>query len=486
MSTLRTGVLLALAAAAALLGTVGCAQTQVYTSRVPAPPPGMAETPPSDVPGARIGRVAELVGAAQAWDAEQRAWVPLFLNRAVTAGDRVRTEAGSRVEVQIGSLRVFVGPSSDMELPALEESRTMIRLVSGSLAVQLRQAAWARSLELLTDELRLQPLGVGLFRLDRDLPQAAGPVGAAPGTPAAVSGVPVLRSSAVALQGLLRVNHPAPRFELRPGQRVDAVAGQPSIASDAVAGVAPDSFALWLAALDEGAAAPTALAPPLAAEVPVEWTGMDGLERHGRWDRHPEYGIVWWPTTVRAGWEPYRHGRWVWVRPGGWVWWEDAPWGFAPYHYGRWVYWSNRWVWAPRLPRPHPPVVGAPVGGAPVVPRSHPPGVIQPVIPPGASLRPVPEVRDPREERVVRTPRWERRVPSEAGEGGERSVLPAGSGQETKRPPGEAGPRDGGIRPILPREVPRTRVEPPAAGRERPDRERSERERQERERKPAL
>ena len=29
------------------------------------------------------------------------------------------------------------------------------------------------------------------------------------------------------------------------------------------------------------------------------------------WETYPEYGAVWFPTTVAAGWAPYRYGRWV-------------------------------------------------------------------------------------------------------------------------------------------------------------------------------
>ncbi|MFO1296524.1 MAG: DUF6600 domain-containing protein [Rubrivivax sp.] len=64
-------------------------------------------------------------------------------------------------------------------------------------------------------------------------------------------------------------------------------------------------------------------------------------------ERRPDYGAIWYPSTVTAGWAPYRYGRWAWVRPWGWTWVDEAPWGFAPFHYGRWVHWHGRWCWAP-------------------------------------------------------------------------------------------------------------------------------------------
>src|SRR5262249_16155802 len=65
------------------------------------------------------------------------------------------------------------------------------------------------------------------------------------------------------------------------------------------------------------------------------------------WQTVPDYGAVWVPSTVPAGWAPYRYGHWVWISPCGWTWVDDAPWGFAPFHYGRWVWFHNHWAWTP-------------------------------------------------------------------------------------------------------------------------------------------
>ncbi len=75
--------------------------------------------------------------------------------------------------------------------------------------------------------------------------------------------------------------------------------------------------------------------------------GADDLAQYGTWDSTPEYGDVWTPTAVAAGWSPYQDGRWVWVSPWGWTWVDAAPWGFAPFHYGRWAHRGTRWCWVP-------------------------------------------------------------------------------------------------------------------------------------------
>jgi hypothetical protein len=75
--------------------------------------------------------------------------------------------------------------------------------------------------------------------------------------------------------------------------------------------------------------------------------GYADLDEHGSWQTYPEYGAVWFPTTVAPGWAPYSDGYWTDV--GGWgpTWVDRAPWGYAPFHYGRWAWIGGRWGWCP-------------------------------------------------------------------------------------------------------------------------------------------
>ena len=75
--------------------------------------------------------------------------------------------------------------------------------------------------------------------------------------------------------------------------------------------------------------------------------GYSDLDDYGTWREEPEYGHVWYPTTVEVGWAPYSYGYWNWVGPWGWTWVDYAPWGFAPFHYGRWAMVGGAWGWCP-------------------------------------------------------------------------------------------------------------------------------------------
>lgn len=73
----------------------------------------------------------------------------------------------------------------------------------------------------------------------------------------------------------------------------------------------------------------------------------NSLAPYGDWHVSANYGYVWRPTTVYAGWRPYHDGRWVNTNV-GWTFVGNDAWGWATYHYGRWYFDPYYgWVWVP-------------------------------------------------------------------------------------------------------------------------------------------
>jgi hypothetical protein len=283
----------------------------------------------ADPPG-RVGRVADVQGAAWLHDADDGQWRELVPNQPLTGGDRLRTDAGARVVLHVGSATLRVGGGSEVEWLRLDDEALRLALVAGRLGVRLRSDEVAQAFEVVLPQARLLPLRAGHYRVDR--------VGDA--------------STAEALAGDLLVDAPDLRRRVDAGQRVVVfrrLGPAPATVVEAIDAPA-DDFGRWL--LAQEAAEPPA--PAIAQTVSPEMTGWQDLDRHGRWDRHPEYGPVWMPLAVAPGWAPYRVGRWVWVRPWGWTWVDAAPWGFAPFHYGRWLWWGGRWAWWPGTYAPRP------------------------------------------------------------------------------------------------------------------------------------
>ena len=86
--------------------------------------------------------------------------------------------------------------------------------------------------------------------------------------------------------------------------------------------------------------------PALRTYLSHDVVGYDDLDDNGDWRDDREYGHVWFPNRVDAGWAPYHEGHWDWISPWGWTWVDDnSSWGYAPFHYGRWVSVGGRWGW---------------------------------------------------------------------------------------------------------------------------------------------
>ena len=272
----------------------------------------------ADPPG-RVGRIADTEGTAWLWDDQQAEWVQAQRNWPVTQGDRLSVERGSRTSVQIGSATLRLDGGTDVEFTQLDDERVQVRLHGGTVALRARGGDSAREFAVLTNEGRFEPLRAGRYRVDvRDNDGSFG----------------------AALQGALRFESRDSLLDLQAGQRAEFWSER-GVTHYAWAQMVDDRFADWVAREDREDDRER------NRYVSPEMTGAEDLDRYGRWDRHPEYGVVWYPTTVSVGWAPYRYGHWAYIGPWGWTWVDDAPWGFAPFHYGRWVNWHGRWGWVP-------------------------------------------------------------------------------------------------------------------------------------------
>ena len=275
----------------------------------------------ADDPPGRVGRIAELQGKVSWFDQEQGVWLDAERNRPLTSGDRVSTGAQGRAEIRVGSSVLRLAGSTELEVLRLDDARMSFQLHTGSLALRVRSREMAAETELVTAEVRLRPDRAGHYRVDR------------------VDDV----THAGVWRGTLRVDDPE-GFIIETGQRAELwrEGRPPRSLRLAWSSLPADAFADRVVRDDQRDERSVA-----SRHVSPEMTGAEELDRHGRWDRHPEYGAVWFPTEVRVGCAPYRDGRWAWVQPWGWTWVDDASWGFAPFHYGRWVSWHGRWGWTP-------------------------------------------------------------------------------------------------------------------------------------------
>lgn len=269
----------------------------------------------------RVGRIAEVQGKAWIYDDEQSRWTEAWRNRTLTAGDRLSTERGGHLQAGIGSTELRLDGNTEIEFERLDDERIAVRVHSGSLAVRVRSRDVARDFELLAGPVRGWTDRVGHYRLDRE------------------DGV----STWTAWRGALQLDTRDQRVTVDAGRSAQLFREGRDATVVTWGQVERDAFSDWVAR-DEDRDDRRA---DSSRYVSPEMTGADELDRYGRWERHPELGMVWYPLQVAPDWAPYRQGRWNWQARWGWTWVDDAPWGFAATHYGRWLSWGGRWVWAP-------------------------------------------------------------------------------------------------------------------------------------------
>lgn len=279
-------------------------------------------------PPSRVARLSDLQGAVSLEPAGVEEWTAAERNRPLTSGDRLWTDQESVAELDLGDAVLRLGGMTGFAFLNLDDRFAQIQLSSGILLVRVWDTSSGESYEIDTPQLAVQLNQPGMYRIEVD-------------EPGSTTLVKVSEGEAVALgpDGPLPID----------AEQVMVFTGSASGASLSYSAASlgpPDDLDTWSATRDRQAEE-----SPSRQYVADETPGTDDLDDNGRWQSTPEYGYVWTPVVVMAGWVPYRFGHWVWIPPWGWTWVDDAPWGYAPFHYGRWVHLRDSWGWVPG-PRP--------------------------------------------------------------------------------------------------------------------------------------
>ena len=276
----------------------------------------------ADPPG-RVARLAFIHGDVSFVPAGENDWVEAQINRPLVTGDKLWTDRGSRAELEIGAAAMRMDQNTSFDFLNLDDNTAQVELTQGSLNLRVRRLYDGQTYEVDTPTLAFVANRVGEFRIDVQ----------ANGQSTTVS---VLHGGGdVYGEG-------GARFHVEEGQNV--AFNDPQLQNYQTSNLPPpdafDDFCLQRDKRWDGA--------PSRRYVSEEVIGYQDLDDYGSWTSDvPEYGNVWYPTTVAVGWSPYHYGHWAWVGAYGWSWVDEAPWGFAPFHYGRWAYIGGRWGWCP-------------------------------------------------------------------------------------------------------------------------------------------
>jgi hypothetical protein len=275
-------------------------------------------------PPDRAARVSYVDGNVSMQPAGEEDWTAAILNRPLTTGDKLWTESGSRAEIQVGPAAVRMDSDTGLSFLNVDDDTIQMRMTAGVMSVSVHWLEGNDHIEVDTPNVAVTLLRPGTYRVEVD----------------DRGDTTVLKIS----EGEAEANAPGNDVIVH-NQQVVTFRGYDQLSAQFGTLGAPDEFDAW--SLERDRRSDRMASSRTSEYVSPDVTGYEDLEDNGTWSSEAEYGYVWTPTHVVAGWAPYQFGRWVWVSPWGWTWIDDSPWGYAPFHYGRWASIRNRWCWVP-------------------------------------------------------------------------------------------------------------------------------------------
>ena len=273
-----------------------------------------------------VARVSYLDGSASyARGDEPDDWQPADVNVPMTLGDRIYTSDQSRMELRVhGGDTIWAGAHTDLAALNLTEDTKQFAVKAGVASFRIRSLDENDVWEVDTPNaaVNFETEGDYRVRVDQD----------------GNTRVAVQRGNATVAAG-------GGQISVNAGEEM-IIDGIDSPRYDVVSTTQqPDAWDHWT----DGRYARIRNSASYHYVNPSV-VGAEDLDQYGSWSSIPQYGMVWSPTQVEAGWVPYRAGHWIWQDPWGWTWVSSEPWGWAPYHSGRWVTYSSRWFWVPVAP----------------------------------------------------------------------------------------------------------------------------------------
>lgn len=273
-----------------------------------------------DDPASRVARISYLKGPVYVQTADDKSWSDAGINRPLTRGDQLWTDSQGRSELQMGSTTIQVDANTQLRLSELNDDELQLVVTQGVVNVRVRNLDNDK-VEIDTPNAAVTPVEPGTYRIEV----------------AETDEVTIVQVRA----GQAQVAGEKQEFTLRDDEQL-SLRGTQRLTAEFDELARMDEFDRWAQDRNDRAER-VASSRYVAADV----IGYEDLDDYGYWSWYNDYGYVWMPTRINAGWAPYRYGHWTWVSPWGWTWIDDAPWGFAPFHYGRWAMLDRRWCWVP-------------------------------------------------------------------------------------------------------------------------------------------
>jgi hypothetical protein len=252
-----------------------------------------SDAPPQADPPDRAARLSYLQGDVSMQPTGQQDWAPAVVNHPLTTGDKLWTEQGARAEIYVGEAAVRLGGNTGFSFLNVDDDTIQMRMTAGVVNVRVRALDGNDHIEIDTPNVALSLLRAGNYRVEVNDAGDATVVKISEGEAEATGG-----------GGHDSVVH---------AQQIATFRGTDQLTAQVGTLGSPDDFDSW--SLERDRRDEHAATSQSAQYVAPQVTGYQDLDQNGTWSQVPEYGAVWTPTHVVAGWAPYQYGRWVWVAP---------------------------------------------------------------------------------------------------------------------------------------------------------------------------
>jgi hypothetical protein len=279
---------------------------------------------PADDSDSRVARVSYVGGSASYQRGDVDGWNALRVNTPLVTGDSFFAADGGRAEVDLGrGIVVRVDGGTQVDLVNNTRDIAQLGLTNGFVDVRASSIPRGFTLEIDTPSGAVTILEPGRYQV----------------------GVADQGATYSVVRGGMSLALDGQQLDVRQGESLELSGGDsPTYGYGTLP--PPTPFQEWAGSRDSRFEHSDS-----ARYVNHDVVGYEDLDGHGTWAESREYGRVWMPSGMAAGWAPYQAGRWIWQDPYGWTWVSDEPWGWAPYHYGRWIQTNNAWGWVPPPPQ---------------------------------------------------------------------------------------------------------------------------------------
>ncbi|MBV9181963.1 MAG: FecR domain-containing protein, partial [Acidobacteria bacterium] len=250
-------------------------------------------------PPARAARLQYMTGSVSVQPHGTDDWIAAVLNRPLTNSDNIWADKDSRAEISVGTGLIRMDSETSLTLTNISENLVQLQLHQGAMNLHVRRLYNNESYEVDTPNQAFTVLKPGDYRFDVD----------SEGDKTVVT----------VWRGEGESSGDGPAMRIRADQQAKFTNGN-SMTNDVHPVPDPDDFDQWARSRDERLDHSES-----ARYVSPDVVGYEDLDEYGSWRNSPEYGAVWVPSGVAAGWAPYRFGHWIWVAPWGWTWVEDEP-----------------------------------------------------------------------------------------------------------------------------------------------------------------